>query len=59
MFHFYDVAGCVGMEHWCEMGQNSSGKIRGGIYLFKVNNRNTWATCEICPKLTIKTLEGC
>ena len=26
-----------------------------GIYLFKVNNRNTRTTCEICPKLTIKT----
>ena len=26
-----------------------------GIYLFKVNNRNTKAICEICSKLTIKT----
>ena len=26
-----------------------------GIYLFKVNNRNTRARCEICLKLTIKT----
>ena len=28
-----------------------------GIYLFKVNNRNTRTRCEICPKLTIKTPE--
>ena len=27
-----------------------------GIYLFKFNNRNTRARCEICSKLTIKTL---
>ena len=28
-----------------------------GIYLFKVDNRNTRARCEICSKLAIKTLE--
>ena len=28
-----------------------------GIYLLKVNNRNTRATCEICSKLAIKTPE--
>ena len=27
------------------------------IYLFKVNNRNTWKRSEICSKLTIKTLD--
>ena len=27
------------------------------IYLFKVNNRNTRTSCEICSKLTIKTSE--
>ena len=26
-----------------------------GIYMFKVNNRNTRKRCEICSKLTIKT----
>ena len=26
-------------------------------YLFKVNNKNTEKSCEICSKLTIKTLE--
>ena len=28
-----------------------------GIYLLKVNNRNTRTRCEICLKLTIKTPE--
>ena len=27
------------------------------IYLFKVNNRYTRKRCELCPELTIKTLE--
>ena len=29
-----------------------------GIYLLKVNNRNTRTSSEICSKLTIKTPEG-
>ena len=29
-----------------------------GIYLLKVNNRNTRARCEICPKLIIKIPEA-
>ena len=28
-----------------------------GVYLLKVNNRNTRTRCEICSKLTIKTPE--
>ena len=28
-----------------------------GIYLLKVNNRNTRTRCETCSKLTIKTPE--
>ena len=28
-----------------------------GIYLLKVNNRNTRTRCEICSKVTIKTPE--
>ena len=28
-----------------------------GIYMFKVNNRNTRTRCEIYSKLTIKTAE--
>ena len=27
------------------------------IYLLKVNNRNTRASCEICSELTVKTPE--
>ena len=33
------------------------GKNPAGNYMFKVNNRNTRTRCEICSKLTIKTLE--
>ena len=33
------------------------GNSPGGIYLFKVNNRNTRKRCEICSKLTIETPE--
>ena len=29
-------------------------KIPAGIYLLKVNNRNTRTRCQICSKLTIK-----
>ena len=29
-----------------------------GIYMLKVNSKSTRARCEICSKLTIKTLEG-
>ena len=28
-----------------------------GIYIFKVNKRNTRTRCELCSKLTIKTPE--
>ena len=30
-----------------------------GIYLLKVNNRNTRTSCEICSKLTAKTTAWC
>ena len=30
-----------------------------GIYLLRVNNRNTRGRCEICSELTIKTPERC
>ena len=33
----------------------SMSDIPAGIYLLKVNNRNTRTRCEICSKLTIKT----
>ena len=36
-----------------QIGRTSG--IPAGIFLFKVNNRNTRTRCEICSKLTIKT----
>ena len=36
-------------------GINSS-QIPAVLYLVKVNNRSTRTTCEISPKLTIRTL---
>ena len=35
----------------------NSQRTPAGIYLFKVNNRNTRTRCEICSKLTINTPE--
>ena len=35
----------------------SRGSSPARIYLLKVNNRNTKTRCEICSKLTIKTVE--
>ena len=32
-------------------------RLPAGIYLLKVNNRNTRTRCVICSKLTIKTPE--
>ena len=40
-------------------GENKSSCIPVGIYMFKVNNRNTRIRCEICSKLTLKTQERC
>ena len=45
MFHFY--------TSWKFHKKTDS----GGIYLLKVNNRNTRARCQIYSKLTIKTPE--
>ena len=38
-------------------GGTSDSRNPAGIYLFKVDNRNTRTRCEICSKLTIKTPE--
>ena len=35
----------------------SMGMSSTGIYLFKVNNKNTRKMCKICTKLTMKALE--
>ena len=37
--------------------RNEMASFPANIYLFKVNNRNTRKRCEICSKLTTKTLE--
>ena len=47
---------------FCRIFQNShsiehQGDCPANIYLFKVNNRNTRKTCEMCSKLTMKTPE--
>ena len=42
----------------CEKQNNTDKKGNpANIYLFKLNNKNTKKQCEICSKLTIKTLE--
>ena len=38
-------------------GETFKGINPAGIYLLKVNNRNTRTRCEICSKLTIKIPE--
>ena len=38
-------------------GEEQTFAIWTNIYLFKVNNRDTNKSCEICSKLTIKTPE--
>ena len=35
----------------------SGGSFPAGIYLIKVSNKNTKTGCEICSKLTLKTVE--
>ena len=47
MFQFILHRQCSESNFWC--------KLPVGIYMFKVNNRNTRKRCEICSKLTIKT----
>ena len=39
------------------INNNDINRTPAGIYLLKVNNRNTRTRCEICSKLTIKTPE--
>ena len=49
-------------SHYISIVKSTTGKhptklgtLATGIYLLKVNNRNTRTRCEICSKLTIKT----
>ena len=44
------------MSEWLWAGK-SGGEDLASIYLFKVNNENSRAMCEICSKITIKTPE--
>ena len=37
--------------------RKNSSPFLAGIYMFKVNNRNTIKKCEICSKLTLKIPE--
>ena len=39
---------------YCNLDETISCHCPAGIYLLKVNNRNTRTRCEICSKLTIK-----
>ena len=48
------VAFFVNIVHNDDIGLNPA-----GIYMFRVNNRNTRARCEMCSKLKIKTAEPC
>ena len=41
---------------FCESSEQFSHN-PAGIYLLKVNNKNTRTRCELCSKLTIKTPE--
>ena len=42
-----------------ELKQTAALYIPAGIYLLRVNNRNTRKKCELCLKLAIKTPERC
>ena len=46
-----------GMEKSHCDGDELTNNIPAGIFLLKVNNRNSRTRCEICSKLTIKTPE--
>ena len=50
--------------HWPLMANTNSSYLTtftsfgpANIYFFRVSNRNTRKRCEVCAKLTIKTLE--
>ena len=45
--------------HVLEKATQKIGNNPVGIYLLKVNNRNTRTRCEICSKLMMKTPERC
>ena len=58
--HLFTIIQECGFYNWAMPFRNTwKGKtcIQLTIYLFKVNNGNTWKRCEKCSKLTIKTPE--
>ena len=57
--HSVNNADLVSLKSKLNINLTEFGKIcvSAGIYLFKVNNRNTRIMFEICSKLTIKILE--
>ena len=59
--HYYDIIGsAVSNFFWIKyLFHRYFGLIiPAGNYMFRVDNRNTRTTCELCSKLTINTPEG-
>ena len=57
-YHFFIILCVLGVAGACFMMSSYQNTIfPAGIYLLKVNNRNTRTSCEVCSKLTIKTPE--
>ena len=52
-----NIVPCSKWNHEQPPMQSIFGDAPAGIYLLKVNNRNTRTRCEICSKLTIKMIE--
>ena len=51
------VDDCTSLNSLSNLFSRANGEDPAGIYLLKVNNRNTRTRCEICSKLTIKKPE--
>ena len=51
------VDDCTSLNSLSNLFSRANGEDPAGIYLLKVNNRNTRIKCEICSKLTIKKPE--
>ena len=52
-----NIVPCSKWNHDQPPMQSIFGDVPAGIYLLKVNNRNTRTRCEICSKLTIKMIK--
>ena len=51
------IHGDLVTEHFNKETKGTAGPFPVGMYLLKVNNRNTRTSCEKCSKLIIKTPE--